>query len=314
MSRQTLTSASSILIFVLIVCILVAQSSATEKLDLKLRLKAGQKYGVRITMEDRRSQTIEGQKEDYSDMVAWVVSLEVLEVDANGVASLKATYRSAQTRTQGPMGQMEYDSTKKGKITIDNVLGQMFEPVVGESLVFKISPKAEIVEIRGLEELMGRVAEKSAGYDESVRALVNEEVITSWASYMMIDFPNNPVGIGDSWVEKGSIWTMGIPHVIEQIYTLKERKEGVAIVNIRAKMTDSDDENYIDMGSIKVNVRMSGTKGGIAEIDESSGWMIRGNWKIQLSGEMKVAPNDEIPEGTTVPLSTEMIWTIEPME
>jgi hypothetical protein len=315
MKKQILISAVSIFIIVLTAGILVAENSEAERIDLKLRLKPGQKYGVRITADYTQSQTIEGKQENYQNMAAWGVGFEVISVDANGVSSLKTTFRSVQTKMDGPMGRMEYDSNKKDKPAADNVLGQLFGSVVGESFVIKISSKPEIVELKGLKEVMNRVARKVAGYDESVKALLNEGVIERMVSYMTIPFPKEPVAIGGSWTEKGSVPVIAVPHEIEQTFTLKERKKGMVIVDVNAKIIAPGDANYIDMGEgLKMSIRMGGTKHGITEIDEASGWMIRSKEKMRLSGEMKVAPNKEMPEGVTVPMSVEGIITIEPME
>ena len=112
MKKRMLISAVSIFILVPIAGVWAAESCAAKKLDLKLRLKPGQKYGMRIVREDEISQTIQEKKQDFNQMLAVGIGFEVKEVDAEGVASVKVTYRMFKIKAEG----MEYDSTKLDKI------------------------------------------------------------------------------------------------------------------------------------------------------------------------------------------------------
>ena len=74
-----------------------AQSSAAAgadsgKLDLKFRLKPGQKYNLQIVRDSRNSQTTSRGPVDYNDINTMGLEIEVEQVDTQGVAWLKVTY------------------------------------------------------------------------------------------------------------------------------------------------------------------------------------------------------------------------------
>jgi len=151
--------AVGIFVLIFVVGILASDSDATEKLDLKLRLKPGQKYGMRTIMEDKISQTIGGKQLNISHTKSTAVGFEVKEVDANGIALVKVTYRTLQEKTVSPEGGMEYDSTKPDTHA-ENPLAPTYTAMMGESFVMKVAPEGKIVELKGIDEMFGRMAEK----------------------------------------------------------------------------------------------------------------------------------------------------------
>jgi len=159
-----------IFVLILVVGIVASDSSATEKLDLKLRLKPGQKYSVRITTEDKISQTVMGQQKNISHTKATAAGFEVKEVDANGVASIRVTYRTLKEKTDSWAGGIEYDSTKPDTAA-GNPLARFYTPLIGESFTIRVTSEGQIVGLKGIDEMFLRIAEKMVeAEDKLVRA------------------------------------------------------------------------------------------------------------------------------------------------
>jgi len=316
----------TVLVFVLTVGSWTANSNAAEKIDLKLRLKQGQKYGMQTIIDQKISQTIQEQEQNIRQMIATGMDFEVLAVDDNGVASVKTTYQTIHVKISGPMGVIEYDSTKPdapadANNPVAQMMGQMYASMVGRSLVMKVNPRGKVVEVKGFKEMMQRMVEKMCGDDDAekrkmkefMKNFLSEDRVKIMGSNMMMAFPARPVGIGDSWADKESM-SIGFPIEIANTYTLKERKNGVAIVDVSSKMDFGEKDAPIDTGPVKINMEMTGRVRGTSQIDEASGWMIRSKMKMQLSGEIKIIPNEQMPEGMTVPMTIDSVITVKPIK
>ncbi len=137
----------------------VEASDDTRKLDLKLRLKTGQKHSVQIVKETNGSQTTKGRQTDHSYINTKGLELEVEQVDSKGVAWLKVTYLAIHEISKTARGQIEYDSTKPDTAVSYPNWGPVFTAIIGQSFVAKVTPEGDIVELVGLAEMYQRMAE-----------------------------------------------------------------------------------------------------------------------------------------------------------
>ena len=164
--KKQIILAVSIFIFIQIAGALVAESSAAEKLDLMLRLNPGQKYGVRLIMELKRTETIEGRQEHESFMFARGIGFDVKQVDDNSVASVEVTFRTLQVNIARGDFRCEYDSTRQSIADGYSKVPEIEAASAGEGFVIKLTPKGEVIEIKGLEEMYSRIFEKVEEWNE----------------------------------------------------------------------------------------------------------------------------------------------------
>ncbi|MCP4261440.1 MAG: hypothetical protein GY774_28650 [Planctomycetes bacterium] len=134
-------------------------SDDTRNLDLKLRLKTGQKHSLQIVNEIKSSQTTKGRQTDQNYINTKGLELKVEQVDNKGVAWLKVTYLTIHEITKTARGQIEYDSTKPDTAVSYPNWGPVFTAIIGQSFVAKVTPKGDIVELEGLAEMYQRMAE-----------------------------------------------------------------------------------------------------------------------------------------------------------
>jgi DNA-directed RNA polymerase subunit RPC12/RpoP len=147
----------------------VAVRDDVGNLDLKLRLKSGQKHRLRLYREYNSSYTVRGQQHDNGDIHTTELEFEVEQVDANSVTSLKVTYLRINAISKTVQGQSEYDSGKPDTVG-DNVFGPIFSALIGRSFIVKVTPEGKIVKIEGLAEMYQQMAEPLVEYeDEATR-------------------------------------------------------------------------------------------------------------------------------------------------
>jgi len=144
--------------------------------------------------------------------------------------------------------------------------------------------------------------------------LFTEEKIRGTVGNVIMPFPGGFVEIGDSWQGK-AVLPAGAPIDIDLTYTLKQKKQGMAVVGISSKIELIDEPASTKdspLGATKANV--TGSYEGSVQIDSGSGWTVRKNTTMRCSGEMKMAPNEQMPQEMSLPITMESITTVEPIE
>ncbi len=85
--------------------------------------------------------------------------------------------------------------------------------------------------------------------------------------------------------------------------------------NAVSKMDMGDeDSKLIEMEGMEMNMQLSGTQTGTSEIDEATGWLLRSKIEQNFFGVLKIAPNEHMPDGMSIPMTIQSTSTIEPME
>jgi len=88
----------------------------------------------------------------------------------------------------------------------------------------------------------------------------------------------------------------------------------VVVVSSNFERTMEDPAIDYNAGRVQGKMEMTGSYQRNSEIDKSSGWMIRSNEKLNISGKIKMPGNPQMPQGMTVPITIESTVTVEPTE
>ncbi|MEA3225905.1 MAG: DUF6263 family protein, partial [Planctomycetota bacterium] len=215
-----------------------AASDDARNLDLKLRLKPGQKHKLRITREARGSETIDGRQSDGNSTNAMGMEFEVEQVDPNGVIRLKVTYLTIHVVRNTERGRWEYNSTTPAAAT-NNPAEFLFSTMIGQSFMVKVTTEGEVVELKGIGEMYQRIAGPLVKWYEEdskrrarmkdltvtfapreqriefrrkwleMSTYVGREVIREMLGNAIMPFPRGPVGIGDSWQVRAALYSVG---------------------------------------------------------------------------------------------------------
>jgi len=349
MKRRILTPTISIFCVLLFPCVLAGEDLANDKLDLKLRLKTGQKYDMRLTTELKRK--------NESFMFAKGMGFEVKGVDTNGVASMEVTFRTLQVNIIREGFRCEYDSTKQSIADDYSKIPEIEAAGVGETFVIKLTPKGEIIEVKDLEEMYSRIFEKVEEWNEkylimgmvpcketekscsskttrspttlswkemsesnkkvwrevrthSIKATYSKKEIENMLSDMIVAFSSEPLAVGNSWKDKVKIWTKA--REIEGNYTLKGIEKGTVTIDLTAKRTPKEEPfSWVNDEGQKVDFKLVGSCKGTFQIDEETGWLVRSKVNMRFTREVLEKPENG---KKTEPVVEEEIITVEPME
>jgi hypothetical protein len=297
-----------------IICVLAIQAAGlcqtADKVDLKLRLKAGESHEMKITQVQDINQTMNGQPMKVKQTQEMVMGVDCLGVDANKVMDVAITYKSMKMAMDGPMGHMEFDSANPKPADPnkpqEKIIASIYSAMVGCKFQMKVKPTGENYDIRGIKEMMTKVKEKLPsgpelqGVDSFLDKMFDEKELKEMAGNMMCVFPVEPVGIGDTWYDTRS-FNFVMPIDISTTYMLKERKGGIAYIDAVAKMDIGDSSKPMQMGPNKMRMQLAGTMNAKNQVDEKTGLLHKGNMTMNFSGIMRM--DSEPNQSMTIPMT-----------
>lgn len=297
---------------------------AEDKVDLKLRLEKGQSYKMKMSQELKINIMIPGQQGQQQPMTMnqkneMKTIYTVEDVQEDGTLVLKVTYDAMVFKMENPDPNqtIEYDSTDTS--TAVGPMASILDAVVGQSFTITITSDGHVKEIQGADALLGRIQEKinelpegpeRAGMETQFKMQYGDEALKANTENSFNMYPDNPVGIGDTWQRKTTM-NQGFPMVVDSIYTLKERKDGIATIDIFAMIQPDRDTGPTEMGSVKLQYNISGSLTGVMEMQEATGWPIRSNQNLRLSGSITVQ-SPEMQQPMSIPMSITGTVTAEP--
>jgi hypothetical protein len=274
-----------------IVALVVVCAEGAEKMQYQLKLEKGKKYYVRTITEQKISQTYWGQEDNIEQTNGMGMDLEVNDVDVNGTMWLNQTYAWVRVRKKDHKGETAYDSSKKDS-PVPRVM-QHFVALLGEGFSLRMTPKGQVKAVRGLKRMRENISKKlSAGplgqfLMKDLEQHISKEAIKELTESSMAMYPDKPVGVGDSWSKK-VVLSQGFAMILDHNWTLKERKNGVAVMEVSSVVTPNRKAKPPEMGGTKISYELSGKQQGLVQMQESTGWIIRSKINQDLAGQMQM--------------------------
>lgn len=306
----------SVLAAVLAAAFGIVGAQAAEKTQYKLKFEKGQKYYLRMTTEQKITQTIMGKEQTVDQNVGIGADFDINDVDAGGNTWARYTYRWVKFAQKTPMGEMAYDSSNKDASVPPMGLG--FAALLGEGFSLKMTPTGQVAELKDLDKMRSNIQKKFADGPmrelmiKSMEKYTSEEAVKESTESSMAIYPDRPVGIGDSW-SRTIVLSSSAAMILENTWTLKGRKDGVAAIEVVSIIKPNPKAEPVDMGAMKMSYRLSGKQQGLIEMDESTGRMIRSKMNQELSGDVAIknaatpdAPDMILPMKIKATTSTEM--------
>ena len=306
-----------VLMAILTICFVTSCIKDKEKIQLRLCLQAGESYNLRMVAEQKISQTIQEQTQDILQTIGTGYTFDVEDVDFDGSITVKVTYHSILFKQDGPMGKFEYDSSDPPAEIPPMAMG--FNALVGQSFTMIISPEGNVKDIYGVDEMLSNMIEQLDLPDfpmmddlmKNLKGQFGDEALKENMEKMMAVFPDSPVGIGDRWTKR-LVLSRGFPMILDNTWTLKASKDGLAIIEVRSVVEPNEEAPPIDMGIMKINYKLSGEQKGTMEIQEITGWPVQGELTQKFSGQVEMEGATQLGASMSWPVSIESVIRFEP--
>lgn len=306
-----------ILVGVAIAAMVATRVEAAQKMQYKLTLQKGQKYYIRMITEQQITQTVMGQEQNIEQTIGMGTDFDVNDVDEKGNAWVRYAYRWAKFRQKGPMGEIVYDSSKKDSQVSPATQG--FAALLGEEFWLKITSKGQVVEVKGLDKMRSNIQKKlpegpmREAMMQGLQQYLGEEGIKELIESSMAMYPDMAVGVGDSW-SKTIVLSYGLPMILENKWTLKQRKDGVATIEVASTFKPNPQAKPMEMGPTKMSYEISGKQQGIIEMEESTGRLISSKLNQEMSGQIKMVVSGPQPQEMAMPVKIKGVVTMEMSE
>ncbi|NQT16347.1 MAG: hypothetical protein HQ582_26555 [Planctomycetes bacterium] len=291
--------------------VVVAAAPTPGSVQLRLRLREGEAYRVRITEEMTLGVLPESPTEEASVTKVFELSCLVREVRDDGTADIEVTYDSVRVK-QGGAGSAEFDSSDPVPSASVDPAMRTFAALAGAGFRIDVTPLGQVTKVAGAEELISRILDNvgSAGaVAERARREYGDEAMKEVMGDVLATFPAEPVAIGDSW-SKRSITTRGLAVTVNNTWTLKSRRRGVAVLDLRSTVQPNPDGQGVSTGDVRLEYDVRGTQSGFLQIDEATGWVLGSTVSQRVSGEVKFREGPEFAEETVFPVSIERVTRI----
>jgi hypothetical protein len=270
---------------------------------LQLKLAQGKTYYQRTVIDQHMVQTVMNMQQVMDQSLGTGVKMEVLDVDGQGNMRIRRTYDWSMTKRTGPVGSLDYDSAKQTTLPPG---AEPFAALLGQSYVVRISPKGEVLDINGVEEMQAAVRKKlpaGAQADQAMSAL--SQYLDKNSLKQMIEgeldvYPDKPVEVGESWSKKRVITPM-FELTIDSKWTLQKLENGVAIIATTSS-SRSNANKPVETGGMKMRFDLAGTQDGTIRMQEATGLILLGQAQQQLKGEIKLGDSDQGPPTMAIPV------------
>ena len=287
-----------------------------DKVELRLRLKKGDVYQVKQSVEQKITQEVQGQKMEIAQTFGFGYLYVVEQVDAESTATVKITYYSVAMKQDGLMGHTEYDSTHPPEAV--PMQAKPFAGMLGQGFTMKITPEGEVKEVKGVGAMLQKMLENSGlpegpmrdGLISGLKNQFSDEGMKEMMGQVTGFYPKERVGVGDTWKRQMMI-TKGLPMIIDSTYKLKSRKDGVAKIEAVMVVKPNPKAKPMDMGIMKIGYKLGGKQQGTFEINEATGMLKRSHVKQKLSGTIVIEGMPNQPEGMTLPMTVESEEKVE---
>jgi hypothetical protein len=338
-SRKTI----AISVFTLFFFILSSTNAANDKLNLKLRLKPGEKHGMRIATSQIISQTMMGKTQEIAHTKNLRIEVEARKLDANGLTPIEIIFRNQKETTTIEGITRGYDSTKP--ISPEDNITQMYAAMMGESFIARVTPRGKIAELEldkmylsmaqkmmesedkmlknRLKEKAQRAIERTnkryGSREKRMQALkqqieqfpfFNEKQIRSIANKITVVFPVSAVQIGDSWKEK-------IETESAEIYcthTLQGNENGTVSIKVSGTRSIDDEPVISKIGPVKSSTKLAGSYDATIQVDAKSGRLLSKRADMSFTGETTISENNQKPKEQTMPMSIKATVIVEPVK
>jgi len=232
--------------------------------------------GIKIMGQDMS--TVGKQETDYA--------FKVTEVASSGDFKTEVTIDRITFDQDVPsMGKIKYDSADKAG-SKNSPMASLGE-AVGKKFNVSYSKEGEITKTEGMQEIIGGLTKSfnQPGADQ-VLSSFGTEGITATLKNLSGIIKGKP-SIGSSWNTKTD--AKGIINMtLDQTYTLKERKNGQAIIAVTGTAKTDPTEEGLEFQGMQISYNLAGPITGTIVVDEATGWAISSDVTPNLSGKMTV--------------------------
>jgi hypothetical protein len=271
--------------------------------QLQLKLPQGKTYYAKSTFDQHITQTVMNQQQVIDQSIGMGLKWDVLEVDSQGNMRIRQTFIWAAYQQTNPMGSVEYDSAKQATPTAG---AEPFAALLGQGFVVKLSPKGDVLDVNGVEEMRAAVLKKlPPGADQrpemsAVAMYLDKNSVKEMLGANLAVYPDKPVEVGQSWSKKQTV-KLGFGIITDSKWTLQKREDGMDIIATTATLRSDPSSPPMETAGMTMKFDITGTAEGTLRVEEATGLIRLDQSRQQLKGNIDVGPAGQAGSTMTIP-------------
>eukprot|EP01029_Cantina_marsupialis_P000991 TRINITY_DN107_c0_g7_i1.p1 TRINITY_DN107_c0_g7~~TRINITY_DN107_c0_g7_i1.p1 ORF type:complete len:305 (-),score=26.30 TRINITY_DN107_c0_g7_i1:229-1143(-) len=291
-------------LFTLIALVSVCLAVQAKKYDLGLNLEIGKEYHQKTTANMNIKQSINGMDMDMTMKVTADMAYKVIAKEGDNF-NMDVTYKSLGMEMGTMQGNMSFSSENAKP---EDIMSTMLSKLANSPFQVKMTRKGIIVEVKGLEALLGNLFEgmdvnemQKAQLAAQMEKSYGEEALKQNLEMATAIFPEENVAIGDTWTKKGKIES-NMSVNVSTTYQLKEAAADFYLIHGDSQLDNDADAPFMNQNGMDMRVEMNGKMISDIKVDKNSGWIKEVKIKQDLKGNTFVKGNAQIPDGMNIPM------------
>ena len=287
-------------------------STSPKKADLGLNLKVGETYSQNYISKSTIIQTISGQEQSIKMEITGGMDFLVNE-NFGDRYSMSASYSSLIMKMDSPMGEMIFSSKNESA----DMLSSIMKNVIGKEFNIEMSKDGAILNIENLDVIFDGMFESFPELPEvqkqqilaQLQQAYGEKAFKGNIEMITAIFPNKEVNVGDSWKNSVKLES-GMSGYMNNTFTLIDiNSEGIFIEGTSQIITENKDA-YVEVNGMPTRYDLVGKMKTSYKLDPQSNWIVEGRIEQEISGDVQIKDNPNLPGGMSIPMIIKNDMTI----
>lgn len=312
---KTMNIIKHLLLFI-IPLVLGSCDFSVNKTVLELGLKQGETYTIQVSKIIKNIEEQNGEIKDVNQKLIAGFAFVPLEVTDETLVKLEGKILSIDVIQEDIMGRMEYNSAKDS----NNVpsLALPYSNLIGKTFIMMVMKNGTVVSVEGMKQNLETIFEGFDIPEEEIKRHIKDRIedqfsddaIKETFERMFNFYPEVPVQTGDSWY-KEAVLPNDFPFTAYNSYTLKERSNGIALINVSSRIK-TDTVKIRKSPKLYPAQVIEGMQEGRLQIDEISGWITRAVFTYHVR-EIKYDSTKKVNSDEPRLISSEIKLRYEPL-
>lgn len=300
--------------FNLILASIILTSCQAQQTELKLLLEKGKEYKQISNTKATIIQDFDGQKMNMDMTVKGTMSYFVKEVNENDY-EMDVKYENLSMTMQLPQGTMEFSSDKKNE---NDIYSMILAEMINNPFQVKMTKRGKITEVKNIESLFDSAFSNFSQIPENQIIQIRAQLMKAYGGeafkgnieMVTAIYPDKSVVQGESW-EINTKLESGMSANMTTTYTFKENNSNYYLIVGDSKIVTADKNAYTEFNGMPMRYDLTGNMLSEIKVDKITGWIIEANISQNISGDVYIKSNPQMPNGMKIPMvmKNETIFT-----
>ena len=299
----------------LILSILAFSLCHAQPVRMELNLTKGKVYSYDMSSKSMSSQEILGQKIDIDMNMLFIISFVVKEVHET-YYDFDVKYEYLKLEAGNIMEKMVVDSKKNDP---QDAMSSLLTEMTQHSFQMKMNKQGEVIGVSGLDKLYEAMTQHAQQLPEIQKQQMisqlsqsfGEEALKGNLGLYSAIFSKETVAPGDTWTQEHPLNTGYTQEKIKITYTYKGIQENCWVIETKGEFSTQGGESFIEIQpGMQAMVELQATTSSVLKIDRATGWLMKSDGDMPMTGKMTIKDTPLAPEGMVIPVNTKTTFMV----